>query len=528
MLDKRRPGPRLRRVRTRSGASVMHLWIAVALLAAGWIVGAAPAVLAAPVPLDRHALLAEYRDFLAIPNVAADPAGLRRTADALVAMLERRGIAARLLPASDAQAPAAVYGEWRVEGAKRTVVFYAHYDGQPVDPAAWTDPPFEPVLRTGSLMAGAQKRAFPVADEAIDSDWRLYARSASDDKAGCFALVQALAALRREGKTPSVNVKLFFDGEEEAGSPHLADILARHRELLRSDAWLIIDGPLHPDGRKQVVFGVRGDVNVDLTVYGPTRPLHSGHYGNWAPNPAMRLAQLLASMKDADGRVTIAGWYDDVVPLSAGERAAIAAVGADDAALRAELGLARSDNAGRSLLELINEPSLNVNGMRSADVGELARNVIPTTAMATLDLRVVRDVGHQRQIERLARHIEAQGYVVLDRAPTAEERARHPLIATLVAETGYDAVRTPMDTALAQAVLAAVESAAERPAVALPTSGGSLPLIVIERALGAPTLSVPIANHDNNQHAEDENLRLGNLFGGIETLRALMQMSPEW
>jgi acetylornithine deacetylase/succinyl-diaminopimelate desuccinylase-like protein len=323
-------------------------------------------------------------------------------------------------------------------------------------------------------------------------------------------------------------LKLFFDGEEEAGSPHLADILASHHDLLRSDAWIIVDGPVHPDGRKEVVFGVRGDVNVELTIYGPTRPLHSGHYGNWAPNPAMRLAQLLATMKDAAGRVTIAGWYDDVVSLTPAERAAIVAIGNDESALRAELGLAETDNAGRPLLELINEPSLNVNGLRSADVGAQARNVIPTTATATLDLRVVKNVGHQRQIERLIRHIESQGYLVLDREPTAAERAGHPRIATVVAELGYDAVRTPMDTPLAKAVLAAVQSTSSRPLVALPTSGGSLPLIVIERELGVATLSVPIVNHDNNQHAEDENLRVGNLFEGIETLRALVGMTAAW
>jgi acetylornithine deacetylase/succinyl-diaminopimelate desuccinylase-like protein len=384
------------------------------------------------------------------------------------------------------------------------------------------------VLRSKALYAGGETIEMPRPGQPIDPSWRIYARSASDDKAGCFALVQAVAALRREGRAPSFNLKLFFDGEEEAGSPHLADILARHHDLLRSDAWIIVDGPVHPDGRKEVVFGVRGDVNVDLTLYGPTRPLHSGHYGNWAPNPAMRLAQLLATMKDASGRVTIAGWYDDVVPLTLAERAAIAAIGNDESALRAELGLAATDHGGRPLLELINEPSLNVNGLRSADVGPLARNVIPTTATVTLDLRVVKNVGHRRQIERLIRHVEAQGYLVLDREPTAAERAAHPRIATLAAEQGYDAVRTPMDTPLAKAVLAAVQSSANRPVVALPTSGGSLPLIVIERELGAATLSVPIANHDNNQHAEDENLRLGNLFDGIDTLRALVGMKAAW
>jgi len=480
---------------------------------------------AAPLPFDRHALLEEYRAFLAVPNVPAERDGLARTAAQIVGMMEQRGLAPRLLSATTPGVPPALYGEWNVPGAARTVVFYAHYDGQPVDPAAWTDPPFEPALRTGSLLAGAPKRPFPRPDEPIDPDWRIYARSASDDKLGVFALIAATGALKRAGERPAVNVKLFFDGEEETGSPHLREIQVRHKELLRGDLWLIIDGPVHPSGRKQVVFGVRSDVNVDVTLYGPTRPLHSGHYGNWAPNPAMRLAQLLASMKDSDGRVTIDGWYDDVIPLTKAERDAIAAVGNDDAAQRAELGLARTENGGRPLLELITEPSLNVNGIRSGDVGTLARNAIPTTALATLDLRVVKGVSHKKQIERLRRHIERQGYLVLDRAPTDGERGKHALIATVVPKQGgYDASRTPMDTPLAKVVLKTVQSTTNLPVVALPSAGGSLPLVVIEGILGAPTITVPLANHDNNQHAEDENLRLGNLWDGIETLRALMRL----
>jgi acetylornithine deacetylase/succinyl-diaminopimelate desuccinylase-like protein len=497
------------------------LWLLASLLLARPAIGLA----AGPPPPDRHALLEEYRSFLAVPNVPAVRDGLEKTAAQAMAMMKKRGLASRLLPASSAGAPPAVYGEWSVPGARTTVVFYAHYDGQPVNPEAWTDPPFQPVLRTGRAADKAPKRPFPRPGEPIDPDWRLYARSASDDKLGVFAIIAAAGELKRAGEAPAVNVKIFLDGEEEAGSPHLREILSRHRDLLRGDLWLVVDGPVHPDGRKQVVFGVRGDVNVDLKLYGPNRPLHSGHYGNWAPNPAMRLAQLLATMKDAEGRVTIDGWYDDVVPLTRTERDAIAAVGNDDAALRRELGLARTDNAGRPLLELILEPSLNVNGIRSGDVGPLARNAIATTAEATLDLRVVKGVSHTRQIERLKRHIEKQGYLVLDRAPTPEERLHSPLIATLVPKTGgYDAARTPMDAPYARAVLQAVQATTDRAVVALPSAGGSLPLVVIEEVLGAPTITVPLANHDNNQHAEDENLRLGNLWDGIDTLRALMRI----
>jgi acetylornithine deacetylase/succinyl-diaminopimelate desuccinylase-like protein len=276
-----------------------------------------------------------------------------------------------------------------------------------------------------------------------------------------------------------------------------------------------------------VVFGVRGDVNVDLTVYGAVRPLHSGHYGNWSPNPAMRLARLLATMTDSTGRVLVRGWYDDVEPLGAAERQALAEAPASDSALLAELGLARADGAGRPLVELINQPSLNVNGMASGNVGALARNVIPTTATAVLDLRLVKGNDHARQVARLREHVRRQGYHVLDREPTPAERRAHPLLATLTARPGaYNAERTAMDLPVARLVGDAVAGTSSQPVVRLPTLGGSLPLAIFREVLGAPTITVPIANHDNNQHAENENLRVGNLWDGIETMAAIMTMPP--
>ncbi|HYY41191.1 MAG TPA: M20/M25/M40 family metallo-hydrolase, partial [Pyrinomonadaceae bacterium] len=264
----------------------------------------------------EHEILAEFVQFLSLPNVAADRANIRRNADALVQLMARRGLSPRLLEATDANAPPVVYGELRVPNAARTLVLYAHYDGQPTDPKQWTgSAPWQPVLRTAALEAGGQTRPMPAAGDAINPEWRLYARSASDDKAGVVAVLNALDALKATGQQPSANLKLFFEGEEEAGSPHLADILSRNKELLSADTWIIFDGPVHQAGRKQVVFGVRGVTGVDITVYGAQRPLHSGHYGNWAPNPAMLLARLLASMKDERGRVLIQGFYDDVEPL---------------------------------------------------------------------------------------------------------------------------------------------------------------------------------------------------------------------
>src|SRR5882724_1495112 len=344
-----------------------------------------------------------------------------------------------------------------------------------------------------------------------------------------MAILTAFDALRAQGITPALNIKFIFEGEEEAGSPHLGEIIDLHKDLLAADAWIICDGPVHQSGRKQAVFGVRGDVNVDVTVYGAKRPLHSGHYGNWAPNPAMLLARLLSSMKDDAGRVTIAGWYDGVVPLGEAEQKAIAEAPAYDDELRSQLGLARTEGSGKSLLELINQPSLNINGFSSGDVGSLARNVIPTTATAVLDLRLVRGNDHRQQVQKLIDHIRKQGFYVIDRDPTDDERKQHPLIAKVSTRAGgYNAERTRMDLPIAVAVVIAVQATSTQPIVRLPTAGGSLPLSIITDHLRTTTMTVPIANYDNNQHAENENLRLQNLWDGIETMAAVMTMKPKF
>ena len=471
-------------------------------------------------------IIAEFARLLEIPNVASDLPNIRRNAELIREMMQRRGLNPQLLETASRAAPPAVYGEWKTPGATHSLIFYAHYDGQPTDPRQWTETlPWQPTWRSAALESGGKIIALPAAGEPINPEWRLYARSAADDKAGVIAILTAFAALRAHGINPSVNLKFFFDGEEEVGSPNLGEIIDRHKELLAADAWIICDGPVHQSGRKQVVFGVRGDQNVDLTVYGAKRPLHSGHYGNWAPNPAMILSRLLTSMKDDDGRVLIAGWYDGVEPLGEAERRAIAEAPAYDDELRSQLGFSRADGAGKSLLELINLPSLNINGIGSGDVGNLARNVIPTTATAVLDLRFVKGNDYRKQVQLLQGHIRKQGFYVIDRDPTDDERKQHALIAKVIIRPGgYNAERTRMDLPISLALITAVQSTSAQPIVRLPTSGGSLPLSIITDRLRTVTVTVPIANYDNNQHAENENLRLQNLWDGIETMAAVMSI----
>jgi acetylornithine deacetylase/succinyl-diaminopimelate desuccinylase-like protein len=469
----------------------------------------------------QEAILREFVDLLALPNVAADRENIRKNAETIRQMLDKRGVKARLLEVPGANP--AVYGELLTPGAIRTVMFYAHYDGQPLDPKEWATPPWQPVLRDQALDRDGQIVKL-TSETKPGPEWRIYARSASDDKAPIIAMVTALDAIKAAGVPLKSNVKFIFEGEEEAGSPNLGAILKAHHDLLKSDVWLICDGPVHQSREQTIVFGARGIETVDITVYGPKRELHSGHYGNWAPNPAMMLARLLASMKGDDGHVYVDHFYDGIEPLSETEKRAIAAAPSVEADLMKELWLGHTEGGGKPLLELYNLPSLNIRGMASSRVGDKASNVIPTTATATIDMRLVKGIDHDVCSRRLIEHIRKLGYFVIDTDPSPQILMSHPKVAKVTKnEGGYNAARTSMDLPISQLVIQTAENARGK-VIKLPTSGGSTPLVVIEAALQVPTITVPIANHDNNQHSFNENLRIQNLWDGIELMAAMLTM----
>ena len=476
---------------------------------------------------QQHHWLIQYAEFLSLPNVYGDTVNINRNAAFISQLLENIGVKTKLLTVDKPGSSPVVYGEVLTPGAKETIAFYAHYDGQPVNPKQWAEglEPFKPSLLTNRIDRDGKFIPLPKENETINPDWRLYARGSSDDKAGVFAIIAAYESLLKNNISPGINIKFFFEGEEEAGSINLAEIMEKYKDDLKADCWVICDGPRHQSGRKQIAFGVRGDINVDVTVYAGKRPLHSGNYGNWAPNPAMRLAQLLSSMKDKNGMVTIKGFYDDVVPLSASEKAAIKKVPDIVPILKDELGIAAPDGGGKSFLELISLPTLNINGMQSMNIGAMASNIIPTTATAVIDLRLVKGNDVDRQVNKLINHIKAQGYFVTDRPPTDEERKKYGWIAQVnKRKGGYNAQRTAMDLPIAKKIADAVQSTTKEEIVRLPGVGGSLPLYVFEKILNAKPVTLSIVNYDNNQHAENENLRLGHLWEGIETLAAVMMM----
>lgn len=448
-----------------------------------------------------QAILDEFAALLAIPNVARNREDMLRNAAAIEATFARRGVKLERLAGEGGPPP--LFGEIRTPGATRTVMFYVHYDGQPVDPPMWkVTQPFTPVIRDG----------------------RIWARSASDDKAPLIAFATALDALHAAGVAMRSNVKFFFDGEEEAGSPHIGQVAAANRTKLRADVWVFCDGPVHQSRRQQIVFGARGSTSLDLTVYGPRRELHSGHYGNWAPNPAMMLAQLLASMKDEEtGRVLVKGFYDGVAPLTESEMRAIADSPNMDAELKRELWISKTEGDGQRLDTLINQPALNIQGISSAGVGAEMRNVIPDRARAGIGIRLVKGTHWRTMQDRVMAHVRSRDWFVTENEPTEAERMTHAKVCRIVRREGYDAVRAPMDSDVARMVVKAVE-AARGSVIKLPTLGGSLPIAPIEEVLHTPVIVVPIANHDNNQHAHDENIRLENLWDAIETMAAMLAM----
>jgi acetylornithine deacetylase/succinyl-diaminopimelate desuccinylase-like protein len=505
-------------------ASMKRLIGAVLLL--GWCVSTAAQSsrpVDAYVAAHRPQILRELVELLSIPNVAADRANIARNAELLRAMFQKRGFATEVL---ETPGNPLVFGELHVPGAKRTILFYAHYDGQPVDPKSWRQAtPFTPIARNGRLEDGAQEIADFLALDELPPDARLYARSASDDKGPIVALLAAVDALKASSRQPTSNLKVILDGEEEARSPSLAATMGRYREKYRADLMLILDGPLHPSGKPTLAFGARGNLVFQLTVFGPKFALHSGHYGNWAPNPAMDLAQLLASMKDANGRVTVAGFYDDVPRLSDEERQILAAVPDRRDELMRFFGIQRTDQVGANLQEALQFPSLNVRGLQSGDVGDAARTIIPDRAIADIDVRLVKETDAERMLQRVIAHIRTQGFhVLMDAEPDDAARARYPRIVRVSRVNWTNAYRTEMTLPESRAVIGALEGAWGELPIRARTMGGTVPIDFFIQALGMPALSVPVVNFDNNQHSHNENLRVQNLWDAVKSFAAILQM----
>jgi len=465
----------------------------------------------------------EYLELLAIPDDSINAADIATNAEHLERAFQRRGFHTRRL---DNQGKPLLYAEWprQLPGTK-TVLYYLHLDGQPVVDREWSQPsPWKPVVkqrsRAGAWEIVPSERLFAAR---LDPELRVFARSASDDKAPIMMLLAAFDGLAAAGASPATNVKVLIDSEEEKGSPAMRAVASANKDLLACDALVILDGPRHQSERPTLVFGNRGIAQVSLVVYGPSQPMHSGHFGNYVPNPAVRLARLLASMKDDDGRVTIPGYYDRV-QLSAAEHQLLAATGDDEAAIRRRSGIKITDRVGANLQEALQYPSLNVRGMAAASVGDKAANIIPSQAIAELDLRTTPEAPPEYLFGLLEDHVRAHGYHLVAGPPTDQDRATYDKLATLRMGSVSRAVRTPLESPIGAWAYASLKQTSQRgEPVRIRMMGGSVPTDTLVEVLGAPFVIIPLVNGDNNQHTFDENMRIGHYLEGIRALTGLLR-----
>ena len=468
----------------------------------------------------QREIVDEFISLLSIPNVARNDADMRRNAALLGDMFRKRGFTVETQQVTSGSP--VVLAMLEAAPSSGTLTLYIHYDGQAVDSTDWTKcGPFAPCV-----MSPDGKVTLDASVKTFHPEGRIYARSASDDKGPIMALLAAMDALRATGGKPAWSLRVVLDGQEEGGSANFRRFVAASGDKLKADLAITLDGPRHPSGRPTMYYGVRGSAGVTITVLTSRNDLHSGNYGNWAPDPSMLLGRLLGTMKDSTGRVTIDGFYQDVTPLTPTEKRALAEAPDVEAVLAKEFGVSRPERPDTRLEQKLNEPTLNVLQMEAGGgFSAPGRTAIPASATARLAMRLVHGLDPAKMNERVIAHVRKQGYfVVVNRDATEEERLAHPLLARIDARGGRAATRVSMDEPMAQAVAKALTRGAITP-VQLPTLGGSMPFGEFSEQLRLPTVGVSLVNHDNNQHGPDENLKLRNLWEGIDLLASILTMS---
>jgi acetylornithine deacetylase/succinyl-diaminopimelate desuccinylase-like protein len=465
----------------------------------------------------RHSI-DELRQFVALPNDALNPADIDRNLIWLRDKFSQRGFNTSILETDNLPL---FFAALPMDDTKPTVLLYMHLDGQSVDASKWNqDNPYEIVLKSKD---GDQwkREDFAELDTDINYDWRLFGRSTSDDKGPIVMFLNAIDLLKKEGTALSFNVKVILDSEEERSSKPLPKAVRTYKELLKADFLVISDGPVHPSGKPTVVYGCRGITSLSLTTFGPIKPQHSGHYGNYAPNPGFQLAQVLATMKDAEGRVLIPGYYDGI-SLDDATQVILKSVPENDAEISEKLQFKTPEKVGTYYQEALQYPSLNIRGLGSGWIGDEARTIVPATATAELDLRLVPETDGTRLKNLVKKHIEKDGFYITEKEPTKEERMAHDKLMMVMEGSVTDAFRTDLNNPYGDFIVKTLQETFEDDVVQIRTMGGTVPIAPFINELKIPAFLVPMVNPDNNQHSPNENLRIGQIAYGIQTFYSLL------
>lgn len=470
------------------------------------------------------ASLPQLQQLLAIPNDAHFHDDIEKNVVWCEQHFGKRGFTTKRLETSTV--PLLLAERKAKKANAKTVLVYLQIDGQPVDPNFWfQDSPYQAVLKEKAVDGGYEEIEWSKLYEANpDPEWRIFARSTADSKGAVNMFLTAVDMINKEDFMPDFNMKVIMDFEEEIGSPRLPQAVKDYKEDLSSDMLVIFDGPRHLSNQPTLTFGARGISTITLKVFGPYFPQHSGHYGNYVPNPALRLSQLLSSMKDEEGRVVIPGFYDGI-EISDDVKSILAQVPDDEQNIKLKMGIAKPDGIAGNYQESLQYPSLNVRGMLSGWVGEERRTIIPSSATAEIDVRLVVESDPERLINLVRDHIKGQGYHLISEKPTGAERAKYDKICAFSHETSYLAFRTDFDSDIGVWLDKALVRAFDRTPIKQRTSGGSIPISPFVNELGIPAVTVPTVNRDNNQHSPNENIRFGNYVDGIKTIYYILKES---
>ncbi|MEO1049671.1 MAG: M20/M25/M40 family metallo-hydrolase [Bacteroidota bacterium] len=460
----------------------------------------------------------ELKEFLSIPNNASYPSHVEDNVSWCEVAFKKRNFSTKRLSTGG---PPLLLAEMKSGAASKTVLFYLQVDGQPVDSSQWDqESPYQPVIK--KQVNGTWKDvAWEELENGFEADWRIFARSAADAKGPIIMFLAALDIMRQIEQQPDYNIKVIMDFEEELGSPHLPGAVDLYQQALAADEFVILDGPRHISNSPTLTFGARGISTVTLKVFGPRVPQHSGHYGNYVPNPAFTLSKLLASLKNDQGRVTIPGYYDGIT-IDGKTKEILRQVPDDESEIRKKMGIADIDKVATNYQESIQYPSLNVRGMQSGWIGKEVRTIVPATATAEIDIRLVPESNAERLVGLFKKHIQDQGFHIVSGEPSDDERAQYPKLISFSYKNLYDAFRTDFDSEIGQWLRSAMLRAFDEEPVRIRIAGGSIPISPFVTTLGVPAVSVPTVNADNNQHSPNENLRLGNFIDGIKTCLSLL------
>jgi acetylornithine deacetylase/succinyl-diaminopimelate desuccinylase-like protein len=465
-------------------------------------------------------VLQNHREFVSIPNLPTNIQNMCKNISWVKEKYKKIGFSFKNLEATTLPV---LFAERILNPDYKTILFYFHIDGQPVDPKAWNQKnPFIPELKEQTENGDWKSISWDKLNTKINDDWRIFARAAADDKAPIVMFLSALELLESNKQKPKFNIKIIFDLEEEYGSNAFLSTLDTYKNIYQSDYMIIMDGPAHNTNKPTLTFGCRGIATCSITTYGAKLPQHSGHFGNYVSNPVFTLSRLLASMKSEEGKVLIKDYYKGI-SISDDIKTILESVPDNSGFMNNGLVIKDAEKVGGSYQKALQYPSLNVRQIGTSWKGKGLKTVIPKYAKADIDVRLVFETDGKEQLEKIKNHIQSKGFLVLDRLPTDKERLSHNKIITFTSNPGVNAFRTSLNSIFGKKLRKSLtETFGEEP-VSIRTMGGTVPIIPAINTLNIPAIIVPMVNMDNNQHSPNENIRIGNIRQGIKICLSILE-----